>query len=98
MDVWVKEYMTYLERDKKVSRNTLESYRRDIVKYLNYINEQQIASFQECSGTHVLDYLLIMQKQGKATSAALFNLDKVADESLVAALEAIDGVAKARLI
>jgi len=28
----------------------------------------------------------------------LFNLDKVADESLVAALEAIDGVAKARLI
>lgn len=47
------------------------------------------------AGVGVVDSIC---KQGKATSAALFNLDKVADESLVAALEAIDGVAKARLI
>jgi len=47
------------------------------------------------AGVGVVDSIC---KQGKATSAALFNLDKAADESLVAALEAIDGVAKARLI
>ncbi len=47
------------------------------------------------AGVEVVDSIC---KQGKATSAALFNLDKAADESLVAALEAIDGVAKARLI
>lgn len=37
-------------------------------------------------------------KSGKATSAALIDIDKKADESLVSALEAIDGVVKARLI
>lgn len=37
-------------------------------------------------------------KNGKATSAALIDIDKKADESLVSALEAIDGVARARLI
>ena len=37
-------------------------------------------------------------KSGKATSAALIDIDKKADESLVSALEAIDGVARARLI
>ena len=37
-------------------------------------------------------------KNGKATSAALRDSDKKADESLVSALEAIDGVARARLI
>lgn len=37
-------------------------------------------------------------KNGKATSAALLDIDKKADESLVSALEAIDGVARARLI
>ena len=37
-------------------------------------------------------------KNGKATSAALLDIDKKADESLVSALEAIDGVVKARLI
>lgn len=37
-------------------------------------------------------------KNGKATSAALIDIDKKADESLVSALEAIDGVVKARLI
>ena len=47
------------------------------------------------AGVGVVDSIC---KQGKATSAALFNLDKVADESLVADLEAIPGVAKARLI
>lgn len=74
MDVWVKEYMTYLEYEKQVSANTLESYRRDIIKYLDYIKEQQTVSFQECSSTHVLDYLLTMQKQGKATSTISRNL------------------------
>ena len=47
------------------------------------------------AGVSVVDSIC---KQGKATSAALFNLDKAADESLVADLEAIPGVAKARLI
>ena len=47
------------------------------------------------AGVGVVDSIC---KQGKATSAALFNLDKVADESLVADLETIPGVAKARLI
>ena len=47
------------------------------------------------AGVSVVDSIC---KQGKATSAALFNLDKAADESLVADLEAIAGVAKARLI
>lgn len=37
-------------------------------------------------------------KNGKATSAALIDIDKKVDESLVSALEAIDGVARARLI
>ena len=74
MNAWMDEYFTYLEYDKHVSANTLESYRRDILKFAEYIENQQVATLKDCNSTTVLDYLLSMQKQGKAASTISRNL------------------------
>ncbi len=69
MELLVNEYLTYLEYDKKVAVNTLESYRRDILKFTKYLEEQKIDSVKEC-GEHILrQYLRDMHKQGMATSS-----------------------------
>ena len=50
------------------------SYRRDILKYTEYIDGLNISCVNECSSTTVLDYLLAMQKQGKSASTISRNL------------------------
>ncbi len=69
MELLVNEYLTYLEYDQKVAVNTLESYRRDILKFTKYLEEQKIASVEGC-GEHILrQYLRAMHKQGMAISS-----------------------------
>lgn len=74
MYAWIDEYFAYLEYDKRVSANTLDSYKRDILKYSRYIETQQIAGVKDCSSNTILDYMLSMQKQGKASSTISRNL------------------------
>lgn len=74
MDALVDEYFSYLEFDKGVSLNTLVSYRRDILKYTDYVESLKLGRINECSSTTVLNYLLSMQKQGKSASTISRNL------------------------
>ena len=57
----------YLKKEKKLSANTLESYKRDIVQYDKYCQ----ASYQNILttyGSSINSYLIYLQKEGKATS------------------------------
>jgi integrase/recombinase XerD len=74
MDAWMNEYFTYLEHEKQVSSNTLDSYKRDILQYAEYIQSEHLSRFDEASNTTVLNYLLFMQKQGKASATISRNL------------------------
>ncbi len=74
MDAWMNEYFTYLEHEKQVSLNTLDSYKRDILQYAEYIQSEHLSRFDEASSTTVLNYLLFMQKQGKASATISRNL------------------------
>ena len=42
MEKQVKLFLDFLKDDKKLSDNTLQSYKRDIIQYQNYIEENQI--------------------------------------------------------
>ncbi len=44
MEKQVKLFLEFLQNDKKVSDNTLQSYRRDIVYYNKYLDENKINS------------------------------------------------------
>lgn len=74
MEALVDEYFYYLKFDKHVSENTLLSYKRDILKYTDYMNSLNISLTDSCSSTTVLDYLLSMQKQGKSAATVSRNL------------------------
>ena len=71
MDFMIEEYLSYLTQVKKVSPNTLESYRRDILKYHDYMTKVQKRGICDANRTIILDFLLTAQKQGMATSSIL---------------------------
>lgn len=50
------------------SGNTVLSYKRDISHYLAFLKEKGITDIRETTRTTVLTYLLLLQKQGRATS------------------------------
>ena len=42
MEKQIKLFLDFLKNDKKLSENTLQSYRRDIVQYSNYLKHNKL--------------------------------------------------------
>ncbi len=61
-------YIDYITKERKLTANTLEAYKRDLNHYIAYLQENKLADIRHANKTVVLTYLLSMQKQGKAPS------------------------------
>lgn len=61
-------YIEYIAKERKLTANTLESYKRDLCRYIAYLQERGITDIRLANKTVVLTYLIAMQKQGKAPS------------------------------
>jgi len=77
MEDLVLKFLTFLEKDKRLSLNTLQSYRRDIEQYITYLNEMKIHNIANTNKTTVIAYLLHLQKKGRATSTISRNLASI---------------------
>jgi len=76
MDKQIKLFLDFLENDKKLSLNTLQSYKRDILEYKEYINENGL-NYLKISDEDITDYLSSMKKANKKTSTISRNLATV---------------------
>lgn len=70
----VEKFIGFLKNDKRLSSNTLLSYRRDIEQYLTYLSECKITSIQNTNKTTIIAYLVNLRKKGRATSTISRNL------------------------
>ncbi|MDP4094432.1 MAG: site-specific tyrosine recombinase XerD [Bacillota bacterium] len=77
MEALVQKFVNFLERDKRLSLNTLQSYRRDIEQYISYLREMNLQNISTTNKTTVIAYLLSLQKKGRATSTISRNLASI---------------------
>ncbi len=70
------EFVVYLKKTKKASENTLLSYKRDILKFLSFLDDKG-TKIESAGGTTILDYLMQMQKSGKSTATVSRNLASI---------------------
>ncbi len=63
-----KEFLKYLDKEKKVTKNTLLSYEHDIDGFLSYIEKQSTTDPKQIEPSAVQTYLKLLKKQGRATS------------------------------
>lgn len=77
MEAIVQNFVNFLERDKRLSLNTLQSYRRDIEQYFTYLQEINLQNISNSNKTTVIAYLLYLQKKGRATSTISRNLASI---------------------
>jgi len=68
MQAYLESFMLYLSRDKGLSRNTLESYGRDISQFLEFARERGAESPEDIKKSHVTLYLGGLRQAGRAAA------------------------------
>ena len=76
MEKQIKLFLEFLQNEKKLSDNTLQSYKRDIIQYQNYIEENQI-NYTKVSKEDIKTYLNYLKKVGKKSSTISRNLASI---------------------
>ena len=67
MEEQLNLFFGFLENEKKVSANTLQSYKRDLKQFEKYLEEKQ-ENYNELTNEGIKEYIKYMQEIGKKTS------------------------------
>lgn len=73
MDKQIKLFLEFLRNDKKLSDNTLQSYKRDIMQYHDYLSKNKM-SYAKVTNEDIKTYLEVLKENGKKTSTISRNL------------------------
>ncbi len=76
MEKQIKLFLEFLQNDKKVSDNTLQSYRRDIVYYNKYLEANKL-NYAKIKEEDIKGYLDHLQEVGKKSSTVSRNLASI---------------------
>ncbi len=64
MNHYLDHYLNYLAVERGLARNTLDAYGRDLARYLEYLEKQQVADLDSISPAVVLRFLSDLKKSG----------------------------------
>ena len=76
MEKQIKLFLEFLKNDKRLSENTLQSYRRDVTQFENYINQNNM-DYLTVTEEDIKKYLESLDKMNKKTSTISRNLASI---------------------
>ncbi len=76
MEKQITLFLEFLQNDKKLSDNTLQSYKRDIMQYQNYVNLNNI-NYLKVDEKKIKEYLQYLQEIGKKSSTVSRSLASI---------------------
>ena len=68
MENQINNFLDFLKNEKKSSSNTIQSYRRDIVYYEKYVNENQI-DYLKVEEKDIKEYMNYLKEEGSKASS-----------------------------
>ena len=68
MERQLKFFFNFLENDKKLSENTLQSYKRDLKQFRKYLEENEI-HYNRVKEEDIKNYIAELQENGKKASS-----------------------------
>lgn len=76
MEKQIKQFLEFLENEKKLSSNTLQSYKRDIVQYQEYLEVKE-QNYLKISGNQLNAYFDYLASIGKKKSTISRNIASI---------------------
>lgn len=68
MELSIRDFVSYLEKERDASYNTKISYERDLKKLKEYLEQQGIKKVSDVTETSLNSYILFLEKDGRAAS------------------------------
>lgn len=76
MEKQIDNFLEFIKEDKKLSDNTLQSYRRDIVQFEEYVNSNKL-NYLKVTEEDMKNYFSHLQEVGKKTSTISRNIASI---------------------
>ena len=76
MEKHIKQFLDFLQNEKKLSNSTLQSYSRDINQYKDYLDKNHV-NYLKVDNGQINEYLKNLQDIGKKTSTISRNLASI---------------------
>ena len=74
MESYVNQFINYLDVERGLAQNTLESYGRDLHQIENYLEDGNMGMLKDSNRTTIITYLGSLQTKGRAVSTISRNL------------------------
>ncbi|NLA27713.1 MAG: site-specific tyrosine recombinase XerD [Firmicutes bacterium] len=77
MHSWLEHFSHYLSVEKGLARNTLDSYRRDLKKFIQFLEKEKVSSPSKVDRSLITRYLLRLKEDGRAPSTISRNVASI---------------------
>lgn len=71
MNDTMDEYLHFLKVERGLSKNTIQSYRRDLSQYLDFLKNSQISAWDQVDRYVVLNFLQCLKEEGKSSATII---------------------------
>lgn len=71
------DFIKYLEEVRGLSKNTIDSYSRDLRQFIAYIEEHGLLYFKDVTETTILTYMLFLQNKNKSNATISRGLSSI---------------------
>ena len=77
MEYLLDQFLNYLVVERGLSPNTLDSYSRDLIKYLEYLSTKVIKDINKTSDLTVISFIATLKKEGLSNRSIARNLSSI---------------------
>ena len=74
MDNYIEDFINYLSVERGLAENTLVAYRRDLLKYVQFLKDHAIGSLGQVQRGHVTEYIFDQKNKGLQATSICRNL------------------------
>jgi integrase/recombinase XerD len=73
----LNDFLTHLRFERNAAENTIQSYERDLRRYLDFLGQQQLTQIGQVAPRHILNLLTRLRVLGYAPASAARNLSAI---------------------